>query len=188
MTKRIRSCLASVALLLAVTACSAGTAVSVAPESRVAESRAQTATATPTYTSSPTPMPTVDVELVRMRYLAEVEPWRQAICDANQRYTAAGGDLQATKEAFADLAVAARTWADHLRAIDFPPDAQDNADNLIENTAAFGAALIAFHGSPDWADGNIKLDRAFDINAEGSELANVLRGELGLPDVSSEPC
>ena len=128
------------------------------------------------------------MEALGRRFLAIVDARNQVVCVFNDALNESPSDLPLLQGIATDLAEAERTAADALRELTFPEDIQELIDEFIANKAAHEAALLAYAAAADFAAANAELERAIEVSAHGSELSNLLRGEMGLPSVPAGMC
>jgi hypothetical protein len=138
-------------------------------------------------TPSPSPLPQLGLTQQGRLYLASGRWYYDRLCRFNTRW-AGRTDWRATAAAIDKLANVQRRWADELRETRWAQQVQGDIERLIRNLAAQEAAMRAQAAAPNpvtfWRLG---MDVS-KLNAKGAQLANAVRGTLGIESVGGDAC
>jgi hypothetical protein len=121
---------AALAILIVVAGC--GGAASAAPTSEPTPAPTPTATPAPTPTPEPTPEPTIDIAGLGDLYLgiaADMQATLPSLYDEVERTDLDEAELSLAYRALAD---AYRSFADAQADLEYPPEVQADADELID--------------------------------------------------------
>ena len=165
-------------VLLAASAAACGPGAAVTPDGTAPPPTVEV-TAAPTPAPTPTPEPTVDVAAVGAAYLAFAEGFNAAQAAANAAIDAATNDDEAIA-AYQLFVDAFDSGVTAISAIEFPPELEDEAADLVAGYTKVGNAfrqLVADPNDPDpFIDTNID-----EGAAEIATAATAIRAALGLP-------
>jgi hypothetical protein len=144
------------------------------------------ASASATPSPSP-PLPQLTPAEQGRLYLASGRWYYDRLCRFNTRW-AGRTDWRAKAAAIDKLADVQRRWADELREIRWARQVQGDIERLIRNLAAQEAAMRAQAAAPNpvtfWRLG-MEVSK---LNAKGAQLANAVRGTLGIESVGGDAC
>ena len=140
---------------------------------------APTASPTATLPPTPSPQPTVDLALVAAAYLAMSNALNATNAAALAGLNAATSDAEAAVayQLFVDADTAALAA---FKAIDFPPDLQDEVAAFIAGLEKHRSAMTQLVADPQDTDPTID-QRLNEAAAESLAAATALRSALGLP-------
>jgi hypothetical protein len=142
----------------------------------------------PSASAIPTPDPTADVEAIADAYLQMANETNEEACRFIEARRGSPSDLELITMRAEEFADAVRVSTDAVRELAFPPRPQDRVDEFLEIRERIEAALRAVAASGDQASLDAALDDLDQASTGGAVIGRVIRKELGLPAVPSDPC
>ena len=139
-------------------------------------------------TAADGPASSAELQAIGASYLELVAPLNQANCTFNAVLLVPNALLDDLKQGAADDAASLRTFADGMRAIEWPSEINRDAQDLIQAIAANQAAAQAAAEAPTLAAFNDAFRDIKAANSASARAGNVVRADLGLPGVAGDPC
>ena len=136
---------------------------------------------------SPTPAPELTLLEQGRLYLAIDRPYYRRLCSFNTRW-AGRTDWTAMASAIDRLASVHRMWADELRKIAWTREVRSDIKRLVRNLAAQEAAMRAEAAASNRVTFWRVNRQVYKLNVRGAQMANAVRGTLGLESIGGDAC
>ena len=140
----------------------------------------------PTPTTTPEPAP--DLAALGQTYLDAAQPANEAKCAVRPVLDDPNATAEELRGAAGQLADAYRAFADALRATVWPSPVDEDVRALIAALAATESHLRTAQSATTVEDIAANFNAGGESNSQASEAANLVRGDLGLPSVTGDPC
>lgn len=143
-----------------------------------------------TEAASPTPSPTPDLAALREAYLDIADASNEVSCEFTRALRESPTDVALIQQRATENADAYGVAADALRELSFPPELQEDVEDLINSRESLESNFRAIAAAPGASAMEAAISRMFQASSErGSGTINRIREALGLPElVPAEVC